>query len=66
MTSQNIDIKENIIAVFSQNPKTVVASGVPILLCKNQKDLDKQVMDLCRVTFGTPHKIGENIFIIKR
>lgn len=56
----------DIIAVFTADPDDLMGGGVPFVVCKNQKELEKDVMDLCRVIGATSHAIGPHVFIVKR
>lgn len=55
-----------IVAVFTLAPGELFGGGVPFIVCKSQKQLEKDVMDMCRIIGATSHEIGGHVFVIKR
>lgn len=56
----------NLIAVFTLDQDKLYGGGVPFIICKNRKQMEKDVMDMCRIIGATSHEIGDHIFVIKR
>lgn len=56
----------NLVAVFTLDESKILGGGIPFIVCKNKKERDTNVMDLCRIIGATSHEIGEHIFVIKR
>ncbi len=56
----------NLIAVFTLDQDKLYGGGVPFIICKNRKQMEKDVMDMCRIIGATSHEIGDHVFVIKR
>lgn len=56
----------DLVAVFTLDEEKLYGGGVPFIICKNKKERDLFVMDMCRIIGATAHEIGEHVFVIKR
>lgn len=55
-----------ILGIVTLEGQRMSGGGAPVLYCKTKEQQDKAVMDLCRFTRSTGHRIGETVFIVNR
>lgn len=62
----DITLKKEIVAIVTLDPKSIISSGIPVFLAKDNEQLERISLLISRVTNTVAHDLENGVWILVR